>query len=86
MDHLNVIVPLLEAARHLPERIGVDSFYLCLGGLLLVLIGASMLITFLVWLRYLASGALIIVAVMGFNPLRRRLHLLGEGRGTERDG
>lgn len=86
MDCLNIIINLLEAARQLPEQTGVDSLYLALTGLLLVLIGASILITLLVWLRYLAGGVLVVVTIMGFNDWRRRVHLVEKESDTGSNG
>lgn len=86
MECLNIIINLLEAARQLPERTGVDSFYLLLGGLVLVLIGASILITLLVWLRYVAGGVLIIVTITGFTHWRRQVCVNEERSGIRNNG
>lgn len=80
MECLNVIITLLEAARRLPEQTGVNSFYLVLGGLVVGLIGSSVLITLLIWVRYLTGGLLVAVTIMGFNHRRRRLQLVREER------
>jgi hypothetical protein len=78
MDYLNIITTVLEAARQLPERTGVDGFYLILGGLVSGLIGTSILITLLVWLRYLVGVFLVVIIIMGFNHWRRQVCVDGE--------
>ena len=89
MDSLTTIITILQAARQLPEHTGVDSFYLVLGGLILLLIGGSALITLLVWLRYSVVGVLVVVTVMGINDWRHRLREEGDeiepGRNDQRE-
>lgn len=71
MDLSNLLTSF-QAARLQAQQTGIDSTYLLLGGLLIALITASVLITLLVWLRYLAAAALIITTAM--NLLRWRKH------------
>lgn len=82
MDIFHTLFTILEEARQLPELTGIDSFDLAVGSLLLGLVGTSILITLLVWLRYLAGGVLVVVTVMGFNSWRYG----GEVDGEQSDG
>lgn len=70
MDIFNTLFTILEEARQLPQLTGIDSFYLAVGSLLLGLVGTRILITLLVWLRYLAGGVLVVVTMVGFNNWR----------------
>ncbi len=86
MDYMNIIITVLKAARQLPERMGVDGFYLILGGLVFGLIGTSILITLLVWLRYLVGVFLVVIIIMGFNHWRHQVCVDGEESGMRNEG
>lgn len=85
MDIFHTLFAILEEARQLPELTGIDSFYLAVGSLLLGLVGTSILITLLVWMRYLAGGVLVVVTVMGFKNWRYGGEVDGEQSDSRND-